>query len=210
MDLLSRFKHVLHCMESSWQEAAWPCEGKLWVRWGVDGVPRWSCNYVTLTLALCGEHADFKMHSVERFAHCAVLSGTETLESVTALFETTNFDGCLRTLKGKSVRVQGKSFGVRSLLLGDHMLQYKATGANGPYSTRADKQPCPYCDVPPDQAFNWRAQPRPLQQAPRPLAPLNGITRDQCIPDAMHGCHSVLYNVLLASAREKLLTKGCS
>lgn len=42
-----------------------PCPGELWVRWGVDGVPRWSISYVTLTVALCGEHQHFKMHSVE-------------------------------------------------------------------------------------------------------------------------------------------------
>jgi hypothetical protein len=35
------------------------------VRWGVDGVPRWSISYVTLTVAICGQHQSFKMHSVD-------------------------------------------------------------------------------------------------------------------------------------------------
>ena len=78
LNLEGRFKHVMECMESGWQDSSWPREGELWVRWGVDGVPRWSSHYVTMTLAFCGKHGDFKVHSVERFAswrpHAAIQS----------------------------------------------------------------------------------------------------------------------------------------
>jgi hypothetical protein len=58
VDLKAKVNHLLDCMEPGWVTPDWPATGELWVRWGVDGVPRWSISYVTLTVALCGEHED--------------------------------------------------------------------------------------------------------------------------------------------------------
>lgn len=206
--LVDRVSHVLDCMEVGWHRPDWPCPGELWLRWGVDGVPRWSISYVTLTMALTGEHADFKLHSVERFAHCAVLCGTESVDSVTALFNAVDFNDSLAHMENTVLVVAGRSCRVRSFLMGDHMLQYKATGASGPGSTLPSRQPCPYCNGPPDELLNWRADVRPLETAPRSSAPLQAIPRDQCIPDAMHGCHNLLHGVLLGVVRDKLIAKG--
>jgi hypothetical protein len=130
VDLKLKVTHLLECMEHGWTNPAWPSEGELWIRWGVDGVPRWAVSYVTLTVALGGEHHSFKMHSVERFAHCAMLCGTESVDSVTALFKASGLNEALEEMEGSQVEVMGKSLRVRSFLLGDHMLQYKATGAD--------------------------------------------------------------------------------
>ena len=73
VDLVYRLAHVLHVLEPGWEQPDWPQHGELWLRWGIDGVPRWRTHYVTLTMALTGKHHDFKLHAVERYAHCAVL-----------------------------------------------------------------------------------------------------------------------------------------
>lgn len=208
VDFVEKVQHMVECMQPDWDVPDWPCPGELWIRWGVDGVPRWSIGYVTLTVALCGEHSKFKMHSVERFAHCAVLCGTESVDSITALFNATDFNAALETLEGAEVIVSGRQLKIRSYLLGDHMLQYKATGASGPGSSLPSRQSCPYCDAPPDEALSWRTGPRPLAQAVRGHAPLQAIPRTQCIPDAMHGCHNVLNGVVLAAVRNGLVAKG--
>lgn len=130
VDLREKIKHLLQCMQPGWITPDWPTTGELWVRWGVDGVPRWSISYVTLTVALCGDHQDFKMHSVERFAHCAMLCGTESVDSVVALFKASSLNESLEEMEGMAVEVAGRTLRLRSFLLGDHMLQYKATGAD--------------------------------------------------------------------------------
>jgi hypothetical protein len=131
--LVEKVANVLDCMEGGWETPDWPCPGERWVRWGVDGVPRWSISYVTLTVALAGEHADFKLHSVERFAHCAVLCGTESVDSVIALFNAVNLNDSLgvNELENAVAVVAGQSLCVRSFLIGDHMMQYKAQGQAG-------------------------------------------------------------------------------
>ena len=119
----AKFEHLLQCMERGWTQPAWPRAGELWVRWGVDGVPRWSISYVTLTIALTGKHEDFKLHSVDRFGHCALLCGTESVDSVTALFRATDLNDSLHKLEGSMVVIAGQQLRVRSFILGDHMLK---------------------------------------------------------------------------------------
>jgi hypothetical protein len=100
VDLVRKLAHVLSVMEGGWTQPDWPKPGELWVRWGVDGVPRWKTNYLTLTMALTGKQQHFKLHAVERYAHCAVLLGTESMASVKALLQGAGFDAALEHLEG--------------------------------------------------------------------------------------------------------------
>lgn len=206
--LATRFRHVMDCMEAGWQQPDWPRQGELWVRWGIDGVPRWSVSYITLTMALTGKHDLFKLHSVDRFAHAAVMLGGESVDSIQALLGASRMNAEFAALEGSTFVVQGKPLTVRCFILGDHMLQYKVTGANGPGSTLPHRQPCPWCDAPPLEVLDWSAAIQPVHMQPRPHAPLQGIPRDQCVPDAMHGCHNLLHTVVLGAVRQVLQDKG--
>lgn len=110
VDVMQRFHFVLRCMSHRWIKADWPQHGELWVRFGVDGVPRWSISYITMTMSFVGQHQDFSLHSVDRFAHCAVLLGTETVDSVTALLEASNMNDHLQALDGSMLQVDGQFF----------------------------------------------------------------------------------------------------
>lgn len=145
---------------------------------------------------------------MERFAQCAVLCGTESVESVQALLRGCHFNETLMRMEGSAVQIGGQALRVRSFILVDHMLQYKATGASGPGSILSHRQSCPYCGAPPDEALNWRSQPMALETAPLPGAPLQAVPRDQCIPDAMHGVQNVLHNVVMAAVKALLMDKG--
>lgn len=114
----------------------------------------------------------------------------------------------LQLLEGSVATVQGKALRLRFFVLGDHMLQYKLLGADGPGSSRPERQACPYCAEPPDVMNDWRSAVSGVVTQAREGAPLQAIHRLQCIPDGMHGAKNILYGVAFAVVRKFMLAAG--
>jgi hypothetical protein len=60
-----------------------------------------------------------------------MICATESIDSVAALFKASGLNESLKDMEGAEVQVAGQPLRIRCFLLGDHMLQYKATGADG-------------------------------------------------------------------------------
>ena len=89
--------------------------------------------------------------------------------------------------------VQRQHFKVRIFVEGDHMLQYKICGRDGPTSTNEDRYPCPCCS---ETAPNVLSYDRPVSQlAKSPNSLLPSVPVEQNPPDCAHGVVNVLYTV---------------
>ena len=134
----------------------------------------------------------------DRYAHCAVLNGSETVQSVAALIQFADLDGTIARTMNTHWTIQGSPYRIRHFVVGDHSLQYKVNGANGPGSERDTMECCPWCSLPPKYVKCWgKPGLSPLVELPRATAMVQAIPRSQCVPDAMHGQHNLLHNVFL-------------
>ena len=141
-----KVRHMLRCLGSEdWQPDQF-CAGEIWVRWGCDGAPLWSRNYLTLTVSLGALGVGKPVHSAHGYGCVAVLQSQETQDRFAALLDGCSLARAMEELEGKRIKHQGWSYRLRNFVLGDHMLQYKVSGAHGPTSPADWRTPCPYCD----------------------------------------------------------------
>ena len=87
-------------------------------------------------------------------------------------------DDALCKLTGKQMIVQHQHFKVRICVEGDHMLQHKICGRDGPTSRNEDRYPCVCCS---ETAPNVLSYGRPLSQlAKSPNSLLPSVSVEQC------------------------------
>ena len=123
--------------------APWPRPGELWVRWGIDGVVRWSTNsYLTLSVALTSrclapeakqrpeKAVLLAPHSRKRFGLAAILQTPhEDDDSVAALVEGCRLNAALTAMEGMVVQVGAQHVRLRHFFLADHMCMRRLVGA---------------------------------------------------------------------------------
>ena len=122
-----------------------------------------------------------------------------------ALIQSSGFNVSMAALEGSEWENSGLI--VRNFFIGDHMVQYKVTGADSPSSSLDWRQSCPWCSLSPDMVCDWKSVPSQLEEIPRPNAPVK-LPRSQFIPDCMHGCHNMLHGILLPCLETILSAKG--
>ena len=168
--------------------------GEPWVRIGIDGVTFWHSHVVATTVSVCGKPKKYKEHTPQRHSVIALYCGYDSQETLKTIVEHIKLDEALRKLNGKQMTVQGQQSKVRIFMEGDHMLQYKICGRDGPTSTNEDRYACPYCSATaPNVLAYHRLVPR-LAKSPNSLLP--SVPVEHHPPDCAHGVVNVLYSLL--------------
>ena len=82
-----------------------------------------------------------------------------------------SFDRTIEHLENRSVTAGGKTLVIRNFFVGDHMVEYKVTGADGPTASAPTREICPFCGAPPNRVeskLNCRFHFRMLHSPPFP------------------------------------------
>ena len=125
---------MVQCLlNEGWADPSAGCRpGEVWIRWGLDGVPTWGRNFLTLSVYVGAGSVRQQMHSATGFGLAAVQRSGEARTTVKTLLEACSWSHAMHDLEGFTVEIEGTQYRCRNFLLGDHMVQYKVTGASGP------------------------------------------------------------------------------
>ena len=182
-------------------------KGELWVRLGIDGVPLWKSHVVATTLSMCGDLHGYPEHSPKRHCVIGLFRGYDTIDGLHSVLEGIKLDTDLSKLDKQHINLpNGQTLRVRVFPTGDHMLQYKVCGRDGPTGTKPERHPCPCCDAPAREVATYAAAPRPYAKASSAL--FQSIPVEQHATDVAHGVVNVTYTVELPLV-ENFLVDEC-
>ena len=181
--------------------------GELWVRLGIDGVPLWKIHVVATTLSMCGDLHGYPEHSSKRHFVIRLFRGYDTIDGLRSVLEGIKLDTALAELDKQHINLpNGQTLRVRVFPMGDHMLQYKVSGRDGPTSTKPERHPCPYCDAPAPEVAMYAAAPRPYAKSSSALFQSTPV--EQHATDVAHGVVNVTYTVELPLLENCLVDKS--
>ena len=97
----------------------------------------------------------------------ALFRGYDTLATLRAVIEHIKLNEGLGHLQAhKIVHWGGQVLRVCAFVQGDHMLQYKVCGRDGPASNNDNRQPCPCCDASAPEVLDYSTKPLPFAKSP--------------------------------------------
>ena len=133
-------------------------------------------TYLTPAVGTMSKLYNWPMHSFQRFGGVALMQSKDCCMAVKHMLEACGIAHELGALKGVKVCVAGKVVTLRKFIVFDEQSGWKTTRGDGPTCTAAGREPCPYCNAPPEEVYDYVVVPQPINPLARPSAVVRGIS----------------------------------
>lgn len=168
-------------------------------------------NVTSATISLgnltrCGQYINWTEQSPEGWGLVGLWKGRDTKDHISQFLQKCIGED-LNLLNNNVFDIQCHKkhchiLKVKIVVIGDHMSLYKIVGADPPSSSKAERRPCPWCNISPIELKDLK---KPILLEINKFnskSLIDDFPLNQIMPDCLHGLSNIIQTCLLPLTRE--------